>query len=318
VSMAWNIGPRIRPWYRGNAFCVVVALACLAFSFSAIAASVPETKFESPEQAVAALILAARNGNTDDLLKVLGPESKKLVTSGDTVADGQARAKFVADFDAASKIIRQGDVRAILVIGKDEWPFPIPVVRQKASWRFDAKAGAQELIDRRVGANELDTIEVCHAYVDAQREYATKDRNNDDFLEYAQKFVSSPNKHDGLYWPAQAGEEESPIGPLFASARAEGYAASRGKPTPYHGYYYRILKAQGPHAPGGAVDYVVRGHMVGGFALVAFPAQYGASGIMTFIVNHDGDVFQKDLGPNTAKIARSMVRYDPDASWKKP
>ncbi len=318
IGVTLNNYPRTRPRHQGAAFCVAAVLAWFALSFPACAASPAHAGFKSPEQAVAALILAARSNSTADLLQVLGPASKRLVSSGDAVADDRARASFVAEFDEANKIIKQGDDRAVLVIGKDEWAFPIPAVKHASTWRFDTKAGEQEIINRRIGANELSTIEVCRAYVDAQRDYATTDRNHDGYVEYAQKFVSSPGKRDGLYWPAQAGEDESPIGPLMARARAEGYGAAKIKPASYHGYYYRILKAQGPHAPGGAVSYVARGHMIGGFALVAFPAQYGESGIKTFIVNHDGIVYEKDLGPDTAKIASGMTRYDPDGSWKTP
>jgi len=306
---------------RSTAACaILVALAGLYGFPSANAATAKQTTYSSAEQAVDALVAAARSGNKADLLKILGPESKKIISSGDPVADAQTRDKFVAELQEAEKIVKQGDDRATLVIGNDEWPFPIPLVKRGDSWHFDTKAGEEEILDRRIGANELHAIEVCLAYVDAQIEYATKDRNNDGFIEYAQQILSSPGKHDGLYWPAQSGEEESPMGPLMVSARAEGYGAAktRGSHTPYHGYYYRILKAQGKNAPGGAVDYVVNGHMIGGFALVAFPAQYGASGIMTFIVNHDGVVYQKDLGPNTARIAGQMARFDPDGTWKTP
>lgn len=274
--------------------------------------------FASPDQAVAALVSALRSGKAEPVLKVLGGEGEKLVRSGDPVADRQARARFLAAFGEAHEIVFRGDDLATLVIGDTQWPFPIPVVKRGERWQFDTLAGQQEILNRRIGANELDAIEVCRAYVDAQREYASMDRNGDGFLEYAQNLISQPEKHDGLYWPTTGGEPESPIGPLMAQARAGGYSTAYGKPRPYHGYYYRILKAQGPDAPGGAADYVVRGHMIGGFALVAYPAQYGSSGIMTFIVNHDGVVYQKDLGPQTTKIAKEMMRYDPDHSWSEP
>jgi hypothetical protein len=184
-------------------------------------------------------------------------------------------------------------------------------------WRFDANAGAQEILNRRIGANELNTIEVCLAYVDAQREYAKEDRNRDGYLEYAQKFMSDPGKRDGLYWPSPAGEEESPMGPLMVLAQAKGYRFVATAPVPYYGYYYRILKGQGPNAAGGAIDYVIRGHMIGGFALVAYPASYGSSGIMTFIVNYAGDVYQKNLGADTTEIAQKMTLFDPDPTWTK-
>jgi hypothetical protein len=193
------------------------------------------------------------------------------------------------------------------------------MVKKGETWVFDTKAGNEELLNRRIGRNELNTIQTCLAMVDAQREYAMKDRDSDKLLEYAQKFWSTPGKKDGLYWEAKEGEAQSPLGALAARAVGEGYASRKpgDKPMPYHGYFYRILKAQGKNAPGGAYDYVVKGKMIGGFALVAFPAEYGASGIMTFIVNHDGVVYQKDLGKETGKIAKAMTKFDPDKTWKK-
>jgi Protein of unknown function (DUF2950) len=290
-----------------------------ALVLPAPATAAAQKTFATPEQAVTALVAAVRSGHSDDVLAILGPSSKKLVSSGDPVADAQARRKFTDAYDEKNHIERNGDTRAVLEVGQDDWPFPFPIVKHGEAWQFDAAAGADEIVVRRIGANELFTIEVCHAYVDAQRDYAGKDRNHDGYVEYAQKFMSSPGKQDGLYWPTAAGEEESPLGPLVADARAEGYAAAAQKkegPQPYHGYLYRILKGQGAAAKGGAYDYVVHGHMMGGFALVAFPAQYGVSGIMTFIVNHDGVVYQKDLGPHTDALARKMTLFDPDPSWK--
>ena len=295
-----------------------LALACLGIALASVPAAAEQKTFATPEQAVNALVAAARAGNTQALLAILGPESKKLLRSGDKVADAQARGKFVAAYDDANRLDLAGDERRILTVGGDDWPFPFPIVKHGKAWQFDASAGAEEILDRRIGANELDAIETCHAYVDAQREYAEKDRNNDGFIEYAQKFLSSAGKRDGLYWPAAPDEEESPIGPLMVRAQAQGYSV---KPSlngrPYHGYYYRILKGQGEAAKDGAYDYVVNGHMIGGFALVAFPAQYGVSGVMTFIVNQDDVVYQKDLGPDTAGIAEKMMLFDPDPSWKK-
>lgn len=299
----------------GGLRLTILAWALLSFSDAAVLAA---ESFDTPDQAAAALVSALRSDEPAGVLKVLGQEGEKLVKSGDPVADRQARARFLTAYDQAHELMERSDDQAILVVGADQWPFPIPAVKRDGRWHFDTSAGRQEILDRRIGANELDAIEVCRAYVDAQRDYAVTDRNGDGFLEYAQRFLSSPGKHDGLYWPAVGGEQESPIGPLMARARAEGYSTAQGKPRPYHGYYYRILKAQGPNAPGGAEEYVVRGHMIGGFALVAFPAQYGVSGIMTFIVNHEGVVYQKDLGPETAERAKEMDRYDPDPSWKEP
>jgi len=298
-------------------------LAGIFLLLSAIAsvhdASASQTTFATLDQAVNALVTAAEAGSMSDLLRIFGPDGKPLLSSGDAVADRQALDRFVALYDESNRITTEGADRATLVIGKDEWPFPIPLVRNAGNWHFDTAAGKEEILNRRIGHNELSVLEVCRAYVDAQREYASKDRNHDGFDEYAQRFASSAGKRDGLYWPTKAGEEDSPLGPLFASAQAAGYSGKpvQGAHTPYYGYYYRILKAQGPDAPGGAYDYVVNGHMIGGFALVAFPAQYDVSGVMTFIVNQDGDIYQKDLGPNTAAIADHMTRYNPSASWSK-
>ncbi len=276
------------------------------------------SRFATPEQAVQALVDAARADDPQRLLKVLGHGSRKLVVSGDPVADRQDRARFVSAYDESHRIDVQGDSRAVLVIGSKQWPLPIPLVRTGGSWRFDTRAGAREVLDRRIGHNELGAIEVCRAYVDAQRDYAAQVHSKDGLLEYAQHFLSTPGNHDGLYWTAAPGEPESPMGPLVASARAEGYSAGNGdrkQREPYHGYFYRILRQQGPHAADGARDYLVKGRMIGGFALVAFPARYGESGVMTFIVNQDGVVFQKNLGPRTEELARQMRAFDPDSGW---
>lgn len=298
-----------------------LSLAIAAALWQPVFAGSPRQQtFASPEQAAEALAAAARADRAAALLKVLGPDARKLVRSGDRVADRLGREKFAAAYDKLHDIERQGDDKAVLVIGEEHWPLAIPIVRQGQAWRFDTKAGAAEILARRIGRNELNAIEVCRAYVDAQREYASKDRAGDGLLEYAQKFVSSPGKQDGLYWPAKPGEEASPLGPLVVSARAEGYAGRdrHGKRTPYHGYFYRILKRQGPNATGGAHDYVAKGRMIGGFALVAFPAAYRVSGIMTFVVNQDGIVYETNLGPDSAAIARRMTAFDPDATWKTP
>ncbi len=300
-----------------RAAVLAVGVAVSGMVIFVASATAKQMSFASPEQAVDALLAAVRAGGIGELLNVLGPGSRPLVSSGDEVADAQARSKFVAEYESAHELSWEGDTRAVLVVGKDGWGFPFPIVRNGADWRFDASAGASEILDRRIGANELSAIQVCRAYVDAQREYASKDRNHSGFLEYAQKFSSSPGRHDGLYWPAATGDDNSPLGPLMATARAEGYGSTgaKGGRKPYHGYYYRILTSQGAAARDGAYDYVINGHMIAGFALVAFPAQYGASGIMTFIVNHDGVVYRKDLGPRTAELAGTMKLFDPDSSW---
>ena len=309
-----------RPALRAFVFAAIASTGLMLHGLAAAAEAPPlpaQTSYASPEDALKGLVAALRVGNTKAVETVLGPGSGPLLRSGDATADENAREQFLAAYDEASKTDKDENGKVIFEVGKDEWPFPIPVVERDSRWRFDSKAGAQEIIDRRIGANELNTINVCLAYVDAQREYASVDRDRDGYLEYAQKFMSSPGKRDGLYWPAPVGEEDSPMGPLMVNAQAKGYQFAEGKPTPYYGYYYRILKGQGPNAPGGAMDYVIRDHMIGGFALVAYPASYGSSGIMTFIVNYDGDVYQKNLGPKTTEIAEKMTAYNPDSSWTK-
>ncbi len=296
------------------------ALVWAVASVSVIAAdNTTQQTFASPQQAVDALIGALRTNAAHQLQRIFGPQGSKLVRSGDRVADKLAREKFASAYDKEHKIVNETNDKAVLVIGEHGWPFPIPIVKQGNAWHFDTAAGAEEILDRRIGRNELSAIQVCRAYVDAQRDYATQDRNADGMLEYASRFRSSPGRHDGLYWPVSGNEPESPLGPLMARAQAEGYGMKRvagHKREPYHGYYYRILTSQGKDAPGGAYDYVVRGHMIGGFAMVAFPAKYGASGVMTFIVNQNDIVYQKDLGPNTTTIARRMTKFNPDKTWK--
>jgi hypothetical protein len=287
-------------------------------AMAASAQAPAQRTFASADAAVAALIDDLRSDNRRGLTAILGPEAGRVLSSGDPVADRNAREHFVAEYDEAHHLEEAAD-GAVLVIGKEDWPAPIPLVKQSDRWRFDTKAGEQHVIDRRIGHNELDTIQTMLAYVDAQRDYADWTRQRTGTAEYARKILSSPGKQDGLYWPTAAGEPESPMGPLVAEAQREGYrrsTAARGR-VPYHGYYYNILTAQGKNAPGGEADYVVGGRLIGGFALVAWPAQYGDSGVMTFIVNHDGIVYQRNLGPDTGALAARMTRYDPDPEWQK-
>jgi hypothetical protein len=275
-----------------------------------------QQSFASPEAGVQALIEALSAGDTPALLQVLGPEARPLIETGDPVADRQGRERFVKSYEEAHTLVQSGDTKVVLQTGKDAWPLPIPLVKGSAGWRFDTKAGKEEILNRRIGRNELDVIQVCLAYVDAQREYYMRNPQGKALLQYAQKFVSTKGKHDGLYWETDSAEPPSPLvrrGP----GQKEGYKGGGGKSVPYHGYYYKLLRRQGPNAPDGAYDYVVRGKMIGGFALAAYPAQYRSSGIMTFIVNHDGVVYQKDFGPNTASRAQSMTTFDPDKTWKK-
>lgn len=302
--------------------CVVIAAVMLAGFLSSADAKTKGPKqmtFASADEAAVALVKAIRSNDMKAQLAVLGPGAKRLVSSGDAVADRAGRDWFVKNYDESRKIEQEGPDKAVLIVGKNEWPLPIPIIRKGDRWLFDTKAGKEEIINRRIGRNELHVIEFMRAYVDAQREYVTADRDGDGVREYAQKVRSTAGMKDGLYWEAKDGEPESPLGPFAAEAASEGYAekVKSANPSPFRGYYFRILKEQGKHAPGGAYDYVIKGNMILGFAIVAYPARYGSSGIMTFIVNQEGVVYQKNLGRNTAKTARSMKLYDPDPTWKK-
>ena len=281
----------------------------------AVTKAKPEAQriFAAPEQAGAALANALRSNDLTYTHSVLGPGSGKVIRSGDPVQDAAGRKRFLEAYETSVKIEPSGGARVTLLIGSEEFPFPFPLVKLATGWKFDSKAGTEEILNRRIGRNERSAIQVCLAYVDAQREYATKDRDKDGLLEYAHKFISTPGEHDGLYWETREGEAASPLGPLSTRAEEQGYANLE----PYHGYYYKILTAQGADNPGGAYSYIVRGKMIGGFALVAYPARWGASGVMTFICNHHGVVYEKNLGKDTVAIAERMTRYNPDASWKK-
>ncbi|HTC10397.1 MAG TPA: DUF2950 domain-containing protein [Acetobacteraceae bacterium] len=276
-----------------------------------------QLSFATPDDAVAALLDAARSNDPKQLLAVLGSGSETLINSGDQNADAAARQKFVADYDAQHKLAEVTPGHDVLRVGANDWPMPIPVVLVNGRWQFDTQAGAQEIIDRRIGRNEIAAIRVALTYVDAQRDYFERTKQASGKGEYAQRLASRPNKHDGLYWPVTTGEPESPFGPLVAQSVEEGYPddPGTGYRIPYQGYYFRILNAQGENAPGGAKSYVTGGRMTEGFALVAWPASFGASGIMTFLVDQDGVVYQKDLGSGTAAIAAAMARYNPDITW---
>ncbi len=278
-----------------------------------------QERFATPEEAVKALTAATGTKDTNALDAIFGPELRGLV-SADAVQASNRFVIFARRISEKVNLARESDDRVILDIGNDAWPFPIPLVRREGQWSFDTQAGREEILNRRIGMNELGTIRVCQAYVEAQREYAGKDRNGDGVLQYAQYLRSTPGRHDGLYWHAEEEDEASPFGPLIAEARGEGYRKESkimtGDQRPYHGYYFKILTRQGPHAAGGRYNYVINGRMIAGFALVAWPAQWGNSGIMTFIVNQEGRVYEKNLGPKTAKAARAMTTYEPDPAWK--
>ena len=278
-----------------------------------------QSTYASPEAAAKALADAVRAGDGNALLAVVGPSSKSWLLSGDPVSDREGWARFLAGYDKKNSIAKDGDAKATLLVGDDDWPFPAPLVQKGGKWRFDAEAGREEVINRRVGRNELDTIQTLLAIVDAQRIFASKDPDGNGVADYAAKFISSPGKKDGLYWETKPGEPESPLGPLVGEASAHGYnvKTAGAKPQAYNGYLYRIVTSQGKDAPGGKYDYLVKGKLFGGFAVVAYPATYGNSGVKSFIVNHDGVVYEKDLGAATATTAAAMTQYNPDKTWQK-
>ena len=272
-----------------------------------------QQSFPTPEDAAAALAAAVKSGPSDNL-KVLGKAADDIVSSGDEVADADTRQRFTSMYDTKHSVKTEGNKKATLMLGPDDFPFPIPLVNTKTGWEFDTDEGRIEVLYRRIGRNELDAIQTALAFVDAENEYADKDRGEGVGV-YAQRIISTPGKKDGLFWRDDS--DPSPLGALAAEASAEGYKAGGGGPTPYHGYYFRILKGQGSDAPGGALNYVVKGKMIGGFGLIAWPAEYGNSGVMTFLVNQGGTVYQKDLGTRTEFIAQRTTLFDPDQTWKK-
>jgi hypothetical protein len=279
------------------------------------AAAQPQEKtFDTAQQAADAMILAVKNDDVTALLEIFGPDGKDFVSTGDDVQDKNSRAAFAAM--AQEKMHMDIDPhnpnRAILSVGSEDWPTPVPIVKQGGKWHFDSKAGRTEILDRRIGENELTAINICRGYSEAQKEYASEIHDNSGVNQYAQLIISTPGKQDGLAWRNPDGSEGGPIGEAVAKAMVEGYT---NKSQPYHGYHFKTLKGQGPVAPLGQLDYVVNGAMIGGFALVAWPAQYRVTGVQTFIVSYDGIVYQKDLGPDTAKIAAAMERYNPDKTW---
>jgi hypothetical protein len=268
--------------------------------------------FSSPEEASDAIVTAAQTNDEKSMLDILGPDGKQIISSGDEIADANSRVDFVQRYREMHRLVKEPDGTTTLYIGAKNWPTPIPLVNQGNSWYFDTEAGKKELLYRRIGRNEISTLRVCQELVAAQKEYLSTRHN-----EYAQKILSDEGQHNGLYWIAVGGEPQSPIGPLVAAAVAEGYATSRnGPPTPYHGYYYRILTRQGKYGPGGAKSYIVNGKMTEGVAFVAYPAEYRSSGVMTFIVGVDGVVYQKDLGKKTNAHAKEMKEYNPNSSWQ--
>lgn len=283
--------------------CLVLAVACGL----AQAAGPAQRTFATPAAAVEALVAAVRGGQTKAMAELLGEEARPQLRSADAAADRSARERFLRAYEEVHSLEREGENRLVLQLGKDAWRFPFPLVKAGAAWRFDGRAGREEVLNRAIGRNELAAVQACQAYVDAQREYYLANPAQGPLLQYARRIRSSEGKRDGLYYPVKPGEAPSPLGP--------DYQGTKG--TPYNGYHFRVLQAQGPDAPGGAYHYLVNGRMIGGFALVAYPAAYGKSGVMSFIVSHAGVAYEKDLGPDGAAIAARMTRFNPDKSWKR-
>jgi len=302
-------------WLIALVCLVAAAMFLLGTAPDSQAAGMPQKTFSSPEEAVKSLVAAVRSNDIKEMLAILGPGSRELISSGDDVADRAGREKFLNAYNQMNTLQQESADKMVLSIGADNWPLPIPIVKKGATWVFDIRKGKQEILNRRIGRNELHIMDVLHAYVDAQHEYATKDCRGDGKVEFAQRLISTEGKRDGLYWEAKEDEEESPLGPLVARAAKEGYA--NADLSPFHGYYFNILKGQGKHVDGGAYNYVVKGKMILGFALVAYPAEYGNSGVMTLILNQEGIIYQKDLGKDTKRRAEAMKIFDPDKSWTK-
>jgi hypothetical protein len=306
----------MRYWHlfaRGTSAALLLALVSACDSLGG-----GQALYDSAEQAGQALIAAVESGETAALLRVLGDEAQPVVESGDGIDDANNRAAFLAMYAATHRWESETPGTATLLVGEDDWPFPFPLVQEDRGWRFDTSNGIEETLDRRIGENELAAIQASLAYVDAQREYYWSNPDRLSLLHYARHLVSTADRKDGLYWDAREGEAQSPLGELFAAARAEGYLADGAvRPVPYYGYHFRMLLGQGEHATGGAYDYLVGDQLIGGFGLVAYPAERGSTGVMSFIVNHDGVVFSKDLGPDTTKLATEMTLFDPDATWKR-
>lgn len=294
------------------ALITAAAVVCVNF----VSAASQQKAFASGEDAVIAFIKALKEDNTSELITMFGADANELIYSGDPVNDHQRREMFLKAYDKQHRLDVQAD-KQILIVGENDWPFPIPLIKQDQQWIFNTAAGKDEILNRRIGLNEINTIQVMLAVADAQREYVGKDRDGDGLIEYAQKFRSDPGKKNGLYWETREGEEVSPLGVLVALAKKGGYGRTEqtDEPQPYFGYYYRMLTGQGKSAPGGAFDYMVKDNMIGGFAVIAWPAEYGNSGVMTFIVNHDEVVYQKDLGEDTEQQVDKIKLFDPNETW---
>jgi hypothetical protein len=302
-----------RQWRHFPKFATVAIFLLGAMPAISRAQQQGQKTFASADEAGSALFTAAQANDDNAMLSIFGPDGKQVVASGDDVQDQAMRANFVKKYQEMHRLVNEPDGTTTLYIGAENWPTPIPLVHKGNTWYFDTEAGTREILYRRVGRNEISTIRVCQELVAAQKDYASQNHN-----EYAQRFFSNEGQHDGLYWKVSAGAPQSPIGPMVAAAVTEGYEKiPEGGATPFHGYYFHILYAQGRHAPGGSKTYLVRGKMTGGFAFVAYPAEYRSSGVVTFIVGSNGVVYQKDLGKNTESLVKAMKKFDPDSSWQK-
>jgi hypothetical protein len=319
ITMFWfNHKIKRDGMYRYTSMAMAAVSVAVALLMLPVSAQEGKQKaFGSPEEAMKALAEAVQAEDIKGIMAILGPEGEDIIDSGDKVADKNAQQQFVKAYQKKVDFVKEKEDRVSIIVGDDNWPFPIPIVKKGDGWVFDTKAGREEVLNRRVGRNELTAIQVCQAYVEAQWEYASTDRERDGIIQYAQKLWSDPYRRNGLYWEVGEGERPSPLGSFIAQASQEGYTKKSDKPIPYYGYYYKILKGQGMSAPGGAYQYVINGHMVAGYALVAWPAEYGVSGVMTFIVNQNGIVYQKDLGLKTGELAKAMTLYNPDRTWKR-
>jgi Protein of unknown function (DUF2950) len=296
----------------------LIAAALLLSSAICFAQANGEKTFASPGDAVLALYNAAKANDAPALNALFGSNAQKILNTGDAVADKNALANFVRRYDQMHRVVQEPDGTVTLYVGADNWPTPLPIVKNgSGQWYFDTTAGMKEILFRRVGTNENDAIETLHTLVEAQLDYAEQMHDGSKTKQYALKFISTDGKQDGLYWKTDESQPASPIGPLIADANSQGYDTQQGKSTPFHGYYYRMLTKQGAAAKGGARDYVVNGQLTKGFAFVAYPAEYRNSGVMTFIVNQDGAVYEKDLGPDTGKLGAAMTEYDPDSTWSR-
>jgi len=300
---------------RLRSFSAVLCFTIASFSIGqSTLAQDTQQYFSNPDEAVQTMLKAAEENNTDALLAIFGEEGRGVIVSGDEQADREGRSNFSKMAKEQMRLEALSEDQQELIVGTDEWPFPIPLIKEDAGWRFDTAAGAEELVNRRIGRNELEAIAMLQALADAQTEYASIDHDGDQVLEYAQRIVSSPGQQDGLYWPDESEEDPSPIGPYLEGA--SDYLEGKQTGDPWYGYYFRVLTQQGENPPGGAYNYVINGNMIAGFALLAFPAEHGDSGVMTFMISHQGVLYQKDLGGNTVELIKSINEYNPDDSWQ--